>query len=110
MKEGIEAVQSRLTFFAELFQVHVAGQQTIGMWKLYALIVVLTIIVFRLGFAQKLKLWHNLLIYTFLILGCTVLTFFAVFLPIAEGLIVAALILIFYRWRRRDDRKEMASK
>ena len=97
-------VSERLTFFAALYRVD--ENPTVGMWMLYLTIVALSIVVFKLGFAQKLPLGKTILIYLFLILGCTILTFLGVFLPIAEGLIAAALILIIYKLRLRQHKKE----
>ncbi|ASA96346.1 MULTISPECIES: YlaH-like family protein [Anoxybacillus] len=94
-------VIGRLSFFASLYNVH--EQPITGMWLLYATIVVLAIIVYRLGFARKLPMLKNVVIYTLLVLGCTILTFFAVFLPVAEGLLVAAVVLIIYKWRLRRE-------
>ncbi|MFE8695334.1 YlaH-like family protein [Cytobacillus sp. FJAT-53684] len=96
-------VAERLSFFAALFKVQ--ENSGVGMWLLYLTIVALCIIVFKLGFAQKLPIIKSILIYLFLILGCTILTFFAVFLPITEGLVVAALILIIYKIRLRQTKK-----
>lgn len=96
-------VNESLSFFAALFKVQ--ENPTIGMWLLYLTIVVLCIIVFKLGFAKKLPIAKSMIIYLFLILGCTILTFFAVFLPIAEGLVVAALILIIYKVRLHQTKK-----
>ncbi|WP_339249476.1 YlaH-like family protein [Sporosarcina sp. FSL W8-0480] len=75
-------------------------------YVLLALVFLLSALVYKLGFARKIKPWQNLVIYAFLFLGCLVLTFLAFFLPIAEGLIVAALILIIYRIRRMNEHKE----
>jgi CHASE2 domain-containing sensor protein len=97
-------VSERLSFFAALFRVD--ENPTVGMWLLYLTIIALSIVVFKLGFAQKLPLGKTILIYIFLILGCTVLTFLGVFLPIAEGLVAAALILIIYKLRLRQHKKE----
>lgn len=94
-------VIGRLSSFASLYNVH--ERPITGMWLLYATIVVLAIIVYRLGFARKLPLLKNVVIYTLLVLGCTILTFFAVFLPVAEGLLVAAVVLIIYKWRLRRE-------
>ncbi|SFA51526.1 YlaH-like protein [Anoxybacillus pushchinoensis] len=99
-------VIGRLSFFASLYHVHEQPEK--GMWLLYGTIVVLAIIVYRLGFARELPLLKNVVIYTLLVLGCTILTFFAVFLPVAEGLLVAAVVLIIYKWRLRQERKESA--
>ncbi|WP_407640868.1 YlaH-like family protein [Bhargavaea ginsengi] len=74
-------------------------------YVLFFIIFALSALVYYLGFAKKLKLWQNAVIYLFLLLGCLVLTFLAFFLPIVEGLIVAALILIIYKMRRMSDDK-----
>ena len=79
---------------------------------LLLVIYALSAIVFKLGFAKALPLWQNIIIYMMLFLGCIMLTFFAFFLPIVEGLLVAALILIVYKsrmWReKREEKKAMA--
>lgn len=72
---------------------------------LYLVILGLSIVVFKLGFAKKLPLLQTIVIYLFLMLGCTVLSFLGVFLPVAEGLIVAALILIIYKIRLHRAKK-----
>ncbi|KAB2335271.1 YlaH-like family protein [Bacillus mesophilum] len=100
-------VEERLSFFAALFKVH--ENPDLGMWLLYITIVLLSILVFKLGFAKKLPLGKSVVIYLFLILGCTLLTFLGVFLPVAEGLVVAALILIIYKIRLHQEKKQQAS-
>ncbi|MEW9108844.1 YlaH-like family protein [Cytobacillus gottheilii] len=100
-------VEERLSFFAALFKVH--ENPDLGMWLLYITIVLLSILVFKLGFAKKLPLGKSVVIYSFLILGCTLLTFLGVFLPVAEGLVVAALILIIYKIRLHQEKKQQAS-
>lgn len=97
-------VTERLSFFAALYKVD--ENPAVGMWMLYLTIIVLSIIVYKLGFAKKLPLAKSLIIYLFLILGCTILTFLGVFLPVAEGLVVAALILIIYKVRLRQEKKQ----
>lgn len=72
---------------------------------LFVVVFILSAIVFKLGFARKIKLWQNIIVYSFLFIGCIVLTFFAIYLPIVEGLLVAALILIVYRLRRLNEHK-----
>jgi hypothetical protein len=93
----------RLSFFASLYQVNTHPDR--GMWLLYFTVLVLSIIVYRLGFAKKLPLLKNVIIYILLALGCTILTFFAVFLPVAEGLVIAALVLIIYKVRLYQAKK-----
>ncbi|MFB9762139.1 MULTISPECIES: YlaH-like family protein [Bacillaceae] len=96
----------RMTFFARLYDV--GDNPETGMWLLYATVIVLSIIVFNLGFARKLPLLKNVVVYISLVLGCSVLTFFAVFLPIAEGLVIAAIILGIYKIRLHQAKKEQA--
>ncbi|MEH7108010.1 MULTISPECIES: YlaH-like family protein [Bacillaceae] len=97
-------VAERLSFFAALYKV--SEQPKIGMWLLYITIVILSIIVYKLGFAKKLPLGKSIVIYIFLCLGCTILTFLGAFLPIAEGLVVAALVLIIYKIRLHQSKKQ----
>lgn len=77
-------------------------------WLLYLTIIALSILVYKLGFAKKLPLLKSVIIYIFLIAGCTLLTFLGIFLPIAEGLVVAALILIIYKIRLNKEKKSGA--
>ncbi|MFC0230167.1 YlaH-like family protein [Bhargavaea ullalensis] len=79
-------------------------------YVLLLVVFALSAFVYHLGFAKKLKLWQNAVIYVFLFLGCLMLTFLAFFLPIVEGLIVAALILIIYKVRRMSDHKHEQKK
>lgn len=79
-------------------------------YVVFVLVFILSAIVYKLGFAKNdLTLVKNIIIYIFLFLGCIVLTFLALFLPMIEGLIVAALILIVYKtrlWReKREERR-----
>ncbi|MEB2298276.1 YlaH-like family protein [Lysinibacillus xylanilyticus] len=82
-------------------------------YVVFLLVFVLSAIVYKLGFAKKLKLSQNIVIYVFLFLGCIMLTFFALFLPMIEGLIVAALILIVYKtrmWREKREEQQAANQ
>lgn len=72
----------------------------------FVLVFILSAIVFKLGFARELSLFKNIIIYAFLFVGCIMLTFFAFFLPMVEGLIVAALILIIYKSRMWREKRE----
>ncbi|WP_044893904.1 YlaH-like family protein [Bacillus alveayuensis] len=96
-------IVERLSFFASLYQVNTHPER--GMWLLYFTVLVLSIVVYQLGFAKKLPLLKNVIIYVLLALGCTILTFFAVFLPVAEGLVVAAFVLIIYKVRLHQAKK-----
>ncbi|MDN3014903.1 YlaH-like family protein [Paenibacillus sp. BSR1-1] len=97
-------VAERLSFFAALYKV--SEQPKVGMWLLYLTIVALSIVVYKLGFAKKLPIGKSIIIYIFLFVGCTLLTFLGIFLPVAEGLVVAALILIIYKIRLHQSKKQ----
>jgi hypothetical protein len=97
-------ISDRLSFFASLYKVD--ENPTLNMWFLYLTIFSLSILVYKLGFAQKLPILKSVLIYLFLGFGCTVLTFLGIFLPVTEGLVVAALILIIYKVRLYQSKKQ----
>ncbi|MFD2679882.1 YlaH-like family protein [Bacillus seohaeanensis] len=97
-------VSERLSFFAALYRVD--QNEELGMWLLYLTIVGLSILVYKLGFAKKLPLFKSIIIYFFLFFGSTVLTFLGIFLPVAEGLVVAAFILIIYKIRLNNEKKQ----
>lgn len=97
----------RMSFFAKLYNVDMNPE--VGMWMLYGTIIILSALVYNLGFARKLSPLQNVVIYVVLAIGSTVLTFFAVFLPVGEGLVVAAIVLGIYRLRLHQARKQRAS-
>jgi len=97
-------VTERLSFFASLYRVDQNAE--LGMWLLYLTIIGLSILVYKLGFAKKLPIAKSIVIYLFLVMGCTVLTFLGIFLPVAEGLVIAALILIIYKVRLNNERRK----
>ena len=78
-------------------------------YALYLVIFLLSALVYKLGFAKKLKMSQNIVIYLFLLIGCLMLTFLAFFLPVVEGLIIAAMILILYKIRLHNEKKSSAS-
>lgn len=75
-------------------------------YAVFILVFLLSALVYKLGFARsELSLGKNIIIYIFLFIGCIILTFLALFLPMIEGLIVAALILMVYKVRRLQDKR-----
>ncbi|MEK4698737.1 YlaH-like family protein [Solibacillus sp. FSL R7-0668] len=76
----------------------------------FVLVFLLSALVYKLGFAKKLPIRKNVIIYTFLFIGCIVLTFLALFLPMIEGLIISALILIVYKSRLWREKREQAKQ
>ncbi|KAA0548080.1 hypothetical protein FZW96_10135 [Bacillus sp. BGMRC 2118] len=100
-------VSDYLSFFPALYRVE--QNPDLGMWLLYITIFLLSVVVYKLGFAKKLPILKSAVIYFFLALGCTVLTFLGIFLPVAEGLVVAAVILIVYKIRLYNSKKADAN-
>lgn len=78
-------------------------------YALLAVIFLLSAFVYKLGFAKKLPLGKNLVIGLFLAAGSLGLTFLAFFLPVVEGLVIAALILILYKIRLWREKRENAA-
>ncbi|MER2090289.1 MAG: YlaH-like family protein [Sporosarcina sp.] len=103
--EDAEIVFGRMSGIAR-FIYEVMPSYTVAGYVLFALVFLMSAIVYKLGFARKLKPLQSLIIYIFLFIGCLILTFLGFFLPIVEGLIVAALILIIYRVRRMNEYKD----
>ena len=103
----LEYVLSRMSgvtgyLYGNLPSYKIAGYAT------FILVFLLSAFVYKLGFAKKLSIGQNIVIYAFLLIGCLILTFLALFLPIIEGLIVAALILIVYKLRLWREKREEA--
>nr|WP_251047819.1 YlaH-like family protein [Planococcus sp. ISL-109] len=78
-------------------------------YALFAVIFILSALVYKLGFAKKLPLGKNAVIILFLAAGGLGLTFLAFFLPVVEGLVIAALILILYKIRLWREKRENAA-
>ncbi|MEH7083694.1 YlaH-like family protein [Neobacillus drentensis] len=98
----MEGFSPSLRFFIELTDVKTA------VWLQYVYIVILAAIVYKLGFAKKLPLLKNIVIYTCLLIGCFVMLIFSYALPIAEGLAGAAVLLIIYKIRLHQTKKHQA--
>jgi len=99
-QRALDRFSPTLRFYYDLTQ----NAQTAN-WMLYITITALSILVYKLGFAKKLSILKSAVIYLFLLSGCLMLSFLAIFLPIAEGLMVAALILIIYKIRLNREKK-----
>ncbi|HEY4567405.1 MAG TPA: YlaH-like family protein [Savagea sp.] len=96
----------RMTGVSQLIYAQASDLNTGGL-ILFAVVLLLSAFVYKLGFAQKIKWWQNIIVYVSLAIGCLILTFLAIYLPVVEGLLVASGILIIYRIRRiADDRRE----
>lgn len=82
---------------------------TIAGYALFAVIFLLSAFVYKLGFAKKLSIGKNAVIALFLLAGGLGLTFLAFFLPVVEGLVIAAMILILYKIRLWREKRENAA-
>ncbi|MGV3488865.1 MAG: YlaH-like family protein [Tuberibacillus sp.] len=76
---------------------------------LFLTIVVLSIIVYKLGFARKLPILKSVVIYVFMLIGCVILTFLAYQLPIVGALFVSAVVLVIYKIRLHQSKKNRNS-
>lgn len=103
--EELRSFSPSLRFFIEL-----TNDIKTGVILQYIFIVILSVIVYRLGFAKKLPLGKNIVIYFSLCIGCLMLLFFSYALPIAEGLGVAAVLLIIYKIRLHQSKKQANSE
>ena len=103
--EELRSFSPSLRFFIEL-----TNDIKTGVILQYIFIVILSVIVYRLGFAKKLPLGKNIVIYFSLCIGCLMLLFFSYALPIAEGLGVAAVLLIVYKIRLHQSKKQANSE
>lgn len=67
----------------------------------YYIILILSAIVYELGFARKLPILKKAFTYLLLAIGCIPLTIFKVLgLPIIQAMLVACVLLIIVRMRR----------
>ena len=67
-------ISDRLSFFAALYKVD--ENSDLGMWFLYITILILSIVVFKLGFSQKLPILKSVIIYVFLNFRMYIFKFF----------------------------------
>lgn len=100
MEKGLEHVSPLLGAIIELFGVQAA------VYIYWVILIALSILVYNLGFAKKLKVWQNAIIYTSLAVGSLLLLILSYQLPVVESLIVAALVLGTYKFRLRKHQKE----
>lgn len=105
LREGTKAeVLEDLTGMSRLIYEY-SPNYTIAGYIVFFSVFILCAIVYQLGFARKLNLWQNIVIYICLFIGCIILTFFALSLPMMEGLIVAAIFLGVYKIRLARESK-----
>lgn len=110
--DGYEKTFNRMSGITRYIYDYLEPNYDAAGYVVFILVFILSAIVYKLGFAKELPLLKNIVIYAFLFFGCMVLTFLALFLPMIEGLIVAALILIIYKtrlWREKREARQANS-
>ncbi|KKB39208.1 hypothetical protein QY97_00110 [Bacillus thermotolerans] len=98
--EGLEHVSPLLGALVQLIGVNGA------VWVYWATIILLCIVVYNLGFAKKLSVIQNIVIYVSLIAGSLLLLILSYQLPVVESLFVAALVLGVYKLRLKLHKQE----
>ncbi|WP_234400716.1 YlaH-like family protein [Virgibacillus senegalensis] len=101
---GID-VGNNLPIVDFLFNTAANGDLLVGFLLLYLTIAILLAISYKLGFARKLPLLKSLIVYIFLFIGAFVIAMLGLKLPMAECLVIIALVLGIYRFRLAQDRK-----
>ncbi|WP_026692175.1 YlaH-like family protein [Peribacillus kribbensis] len=101
--DGMEHLSPATRLFVDLF-----GTKA-GTDVLYFVIVILSVLVYNLGFAKKLPILKNIVIYVLLALGCLILTILAIQLPVVESLLVATFILGIYKIRLHQQKRNEAA-
>ncbi|MFZ4450292.1 YlaH-like family protein [Salibacterium aidingense] len=100
----VDVTKDQLSWMAGVLHVH--ENPITGFWLLYAVVVVMCIIVYNLGFARKLPLLKNVIVYTVMLIGAIPLTIFAIGMVVVESLMAAAVVLGIYKIRLRQHKKE----
>ncbi|CEI84430.1 membrane protein [Oceanobacillus oncorhynchi subsp. incaldanensis] len=76
-------------------------------WIFYVMNLILSAIAYQLGFAKKLPIAKNIIVYILLMVGTFVITIFSTVMrmPTIECLIIIILVLGIYRFRLHRERK-----
>lgn len=98
--EGLEHVSPFLGAIIEEFGVKAA------VYIYWVILLALSILVYNLGFAKKIKMWQNVIVYISLAIGSLLLLVLSYQLPVVESLIVAALVLGTYKVRLKKHQKK----
>lgn len=108
--EEMDKVYGRMGGVTRYLYENMPSYESAG-FVVFILVFILCAIVYKLGFEREgLALWKRIIIYIFLFLGCIILTFLALFLPMIEGLIIATIILIIYKFRLKLEKKEQKAE
>ncbi|MDQ0298982.1 heme exporter protein D [Salibacterium salarium] len=100
----VDITKEDLSWMAGVLNVH--ENPITGFWLLYAVVVIMCVIVYNLGFARKLPILKNVIVYAAMLLGAILLTIFAIGMVVVESLIAAAIVLGIYKIRLRRHKKQ----
>lgn len=76
------------------------GEMSFGAFMiLYLVILILSAIVYKLGFARKLPILKTIIVYIFLAIGAFPMAVLGIALPFVEALVIALIVLLIIRWR-----------
>jgi heme/copper-type cytochrome/quinol oxidase subunit 2 len=79
-------------------------------WVMYIIVNALSILVFNLGFARKLPLLKNVVIYAVMFIGNMFMTLLALTLPIIESLFIATLVLGVYKLQLKRHKQDQTDE
>ncbi|EGL82470.1 hypothetical protein CathTA2_2009 [Caldalkalibacillus thermarum TA2.A1] len=71
----------------------------LAFFLLYLVIVILMAIAYKLGFARKLPVLKQAIVYLVLAVGCLILAFMGYVIPIADILVITVIVLAIVRYR-----------
>ncbi|MCT1904739.1 YlaH-like family protein [Oceanobacillus sojae] len=76
-------------------------------WIFYVINLILSAVAYQLGFAKKLPVLKNMIVYVLLMIGTFVVTIFSTVMrmPTVECLIIIIFVLGIYRFRLHRERK-----
>ena len=93
------------SFLAEVLGAGNPEQFLFAFSILYIVVVILTVVVYNLGFARKLPILKTAVVYIVLLFGSVFITFLALTLPVVESLLIAALVLGAYKFRLHKEKR-----
>lgn len=100
---------SNFSILYEFIVEHYGTENTFNIF--FILNYIFGVIAYKLGFARKLPILKNIVVYIMLAVGMFILSLFSSIggYPITESLIIISLILGIYRYRLHKERKGRAN-
>lgn len=100
---------SNFSIFYDFIVEHYGTENTFNIF--FVLNYIFGIVAYKLGFARKLSVLKNVVIYIMLAVGMFILSLFSSIggYPVTESLIIISVVLGIYRYRLHKERKERAN-